>query len=149
VPQEGERGTRTPSGSDSSDSDSRPEPKGGANNRATGTDDKQPGRTHPVNAVWFPVTTYLDYVDPDASRNLNRFLPLVKWLLAIPHFIVPVFLWIAAFVLIVAWFAILFTGRYSRGMFNFVEGVIRWGQRSSRTRCCSSPTGTRPFRLGP
>jgi Domain of unknown function (DUF4389) len=72
----------------------------------------------------------LDYVYPDVPRELNRFLPLVKWLLAIPHFIVLAFLWIAVFfVVIVAWFAILFTGRYPRGIFDFVEGVVRWGQR--------------------
>jgi hypothetical protein len=72
----------------------------------------------------------LDYVYPDVPRELNRFLPLVKWLLAIPHYIVLAFLWIAVFfVVIVAWFAILFTGRYPRGIFDFVEGVVRWGQR--------------------
>jgi len=72
----------------------------------------------------------LDYVYPDVPRELNRFLPLVKWLLVIPHFIVLAFLWIAVFfVVIVAWFAILFTGRYTRGIFDFVEGVVRWGQR--------------------
>jgi hypothetical protein len=72
----------------------------------------------------------LDYVYPDVPRELNRFLPLVKWLLVIPHFIVLAFLWIAVFfVVIVAWFAILFTGRYPRGIFEFVEGVVRWGQR--------------------
>jgi hypothetical protein len=72
----------------------------------------------------------LDYVYPDVPRDLNRFLPLVKWLLVIPHFIVLAFLWIAVFfVVIVAWFAILFTGRYPRGIFDFVEGVVRWGQR--------------------
>jgi hypothetical protein len=54
----------------------------------------------------------------------------VKWLLVIPHLIVLLFLWIAALVVVVlAWFAILFTGRYPRGMFGFVEGVLRWGQR--------------------
>jgi len=72
----------------------------------------------------------LDYAYPDASRDLNRWLPLVKWLLAIPHFIVLAFLWIAAIVVVViSWFAILFTGRYPRGLFDFVEGVIRWGAR--------------------
>ncbi len=72
----------------------------------------------------------LDYAYPDVPRALNRFLPLVKWLLVIPHFIVLAFLWIAVFfVVIVAWFAILFTGRYPRGIFDFVEGVVRWGQR--------------------
>ncbi len=73
---------------------------------------------------------HLDYVEPDGGRSLNRWLPLVKWLLAIPHLIVLAFLWIAVFfVVIVAWFAILFTGRYPRGMFDFVEGAIRWGAR--------------------
>jgi uncharacterized protein DUF4389 len=72
----------------------------------------------------------LDYPYPDAQRDLNRWLPLVKWLLAIPHYIVLFFLDIAVLVVvIVAWFAILFTGRYPRGMFDFVEGVIRWHNR--------------------
>ena len=73
---------------------------------------------------------HLDYVYPDAGRDLNRWLPLVKWLLAIPHFIVLAFLWIALFfVVFVAWIIIIFTGRYPQGMFRFVEGVIRWGAR--------------------
>ncbi|MFL5943819.1 MAG: DUF4389 domain-containing protein, partial [Gaiellaceae bacterium] len=72
----------------------------------------------------------LDFPYPDARNGLNRWLPLVKWLLAIPHYVVLVFLSIAAFVcVIVAWFAILFTGRYPRGIFDFVEGVIRWWNR--------------------
>ena len=67
---------------------------------------------------------------PDAERDLNRWLPIVKWLLAIPHYILLFFLVIAAVVaVIVAWFAILFTGRYPRGLFDFVEGVLRWEQR--------------------
>ena len=67
---------------------------------------------------------------PTSQRDLNRWLPLVKWLLAIPHYIVLFFLWIAALVVvIVVWFAILFTGRYPRGLFDFVEGVIRWHNR--------------------
>src|SRR6266545_2698771 len=58
----------------------------------------------------------LDFPYPDAERELNRWLPLVKWLLAIPHYIVLIFLWIAAVVsVVIAWFAILFTGRYPRG----------------------------------
>jgi hypothetical protein len=72
----------------------------------------------------------LDFPYPDAKRDLNRWLPLVKWLLAIPHYIVLFFLYLAAIiVVIVAWFAILFTGRYPRGIFRFVEGVIRWHNR--------------------
>jgi Domain of unknown function (DUF4389) len=72
----------------------------------------------------------LDYPYPDAQRDLNRWLPLVKWLLALPHYIVLAVLYIVAFfVVIVAWFAILFTERYPRGLFDFVEGVIRWHNR--------------------
>jgi hypothetical protein len=75
-------------------------------------------------------SVHLEYVYPDAQRDLNRWLPLVKWFLAIPHYIVLLFLDIAVVVLvIVAWFAILFTGRYPRGIFDFVEGVIRWHNR--------------------
>ena len=72
----------------------------------------------------------LDYTYPDAARDLNRWLPLVKWLLAIPHYVVLFFLDIAAFVVVViVWFAILFTGRYPRDLFGFVEGVVRWHNR--------------------
>jgi len=72
----------------------------------------------------------LDFPYPDAQRDLNRWLPLVKWLLAIPHYIVLAFLYFAVMiVLLVAWFAILFTGRYPRGIFDYVEGVIRWHNR--------------------
>jgi hypothetical protein len=67
---------------------------------------------------------HLDYLYPDAARDLNWWLPLVKWLLAIPHYVVLFFLDIAAFVVvIVVWFAILFNGTYLRGMFDFVEGT--------------------------
>ncbi len=73
---------------------------------------------------------HLDFPYPDAEHDLNRWLPIVKWLLAIPHYIVLFFLSIGAFVaVVVAWFAILITGRYPRGVFDFVEGVIRWNTR--------------------
>jgi hypothetical protein len=72
----------------------------------------------------------LDYPYPDVPRELNRWLPLVKWLLAVPHFIVLAFLTVAGVIATIgAWFAILFTGRYPRGIFVFVEGVLRWWQR--------------------
>jgi hypothetical protein len=70
----------------------------------------------------------IDY--PDVEQDLNRWLPLVKWLLAIPHYIVlAVLLVVAIVVVVIAWFAILFTGRYPRGLFDFVVGVGRWGLR--------------------
>ncbi|MFC1967175.1 DUF4389 domain-containing protein [Chloroflexota bacterium] len=66
---------------------------------------------------------------PDAQK-LGRGMPLVKWFLAIPHYIVLCFLGIAALVCwIIAWFAILFTGRYPKGLFDFIIGVMRWGFR--------------------
>jgi hypothetical protein len=72
----------------------------------------------------------LDLPYPDAREGLTRWMPIVKWLLAIPHYIVLFFLSIAAFVcVVIAWFAILFTGRYPRGLFDFVEGVFRWWTR--------------------
>lgn len=73
---------------------------------------------------------HLDVDYPDAERDLNRWLPLVKWFLAIPHLIVLIFLTIGSFFAVLfAWFAILFTGRYPRGLFDFVEGVNRWWLR--------------------
>lgn len=73
---------------------------------------------------------HLDLDYPDAREDLNRWLPLVKWLLAIPHYIVLIFLLIGAVVAVaIAWFAVLFTGRYPAGLFNFVQGVMRWGLR--------------------
>jgi Domain of unknown function (DUF4389) len=92
----------------------------------------------------------LDYRYPDVPVELNRFLPLVKWLLAIPHYIVLFFLDIGAFfVVIVAWFAILFTGRYPRGMFTFVEGVIRWHNRVLAYAYILVTDRYPPFRLDP
>lgn len=70
----------------------------------------------------------IDY--PDVERDLNRWLPLVKWILAFPHYIVLLILGVLSFFAVIfAWFAILFTGRYPRGLFDFVVGVWRWGLR--------------------
>jgi hypothetical protein len=75
---------------------------------------------------------HLDLDYPDVEKQLNRWLPLVKWFLVIPHLIVLFFLFIgAAFAVIIAWFAILFTGRYPRGLFDYVVGVGRWALRVS------------------
>jgi len=73
---------------------------------------------------------HVELVYPDAQKGLNRWLPLVKWFLAIPHWFLLVFLGFAALIcIIIAWFAILFTGRYPRSLFDFVVGVTRWGLR--------------------
>jgi len=72
---------------------------------------------------------HLDFPYPD-THQMNRWLPLVKWLLATPHYVVLFFLWIGALVsIVIAWFAILFTGTYPRSLFNYVVGVLRWNNR--------------------
>jgi len=76
-----------------------------------------------------PQAIALDIQYPEAG-TLNRWLPLVKWLLAIPHYIFLLFLFLVELaVLVVAWFAILFTARYPKGLFDFTVGVNRWGLR--------------------
>src|SRR5947199_5646711 len=103
----------------------------------------------------YPSTTdhqsvHLDYPYPDAANDLNRWLPLVKWFLAIPHYIVLVFLQIAvAVVLIIVWFAILFTEHYPRGLFDFVEGVLRWRNRVAAYAFLLVTDEYPPFRLSP
>jgi hypothetical protein len=83
----------------------------------------------------YPSTTdyqavHLDLDYPDAERDLNRWMPLVKWLLLLPHYLVLLILaFFAFFAVLVAWFAILFTGRYPRALFDYVLGVMRWGLR--------------------
>lgn len=70
----------------------------------------------------------IDY--PDVENELNRWMPLIKWFLAIPHYIVLAFLSVAAvFAVIIAWFAILFTGKYPQALFDYVVGVARWWLR--------------------
>jgi hypothetical protein len=92
----------------------------------------------------------LDVPYPDVPRELNRWLPLVKWFLAIPHYIVLAFLGVAAFVcIVIAWFAILFTGRYPRGLFDFVVGVGRWGVRVSAYAFLLVTDRYPPFSLSP
>jgi hypothetical protein len=92
----------------------------------------------------------LEFPYPDAKQGLNRWLPLVKWFLAIPHYIVLIFLGLAAIVcVIIVWFAILFTGRYPRGLFDFVEGVMRWTNRVTAYAFILVTDQYPPFRLSP
>jgi small-conductance mechanosensitive channel len=117
-----------------------------------------------VNRVWaylalmndrYPSTDEPQYVRlewpyPGAPATVNRWLPLVKWFLAIPHYIVLIFLYLAAVVVsVLAWFAILFTGRYPRGMFDFVEGVFRWHNRVVAYAFTLVTDQYPPFRLSP
>jgi Domain of unknown function (DUF4389) len=95
-------------------------------------------------------SVHLDFAYPDARNDLNRWLPLVKWLLAIPHYVVLFFLYIAAFfVVIAAWFAILVTGRFPRGMFDFLVGVGRWTNRVVAYAHVLVTDRYPPFRLAP
>ena len=91
----------------------------------------------------------LDIAYPDAEQ-LNRVMPFIKWLLAIPHFIVLFLLGILAFfVTIIAWFAILIVGRYPRGLFNFTVGLMRWGNRVFAYAALLTTDRYPPFRFGP
>ena len=115
-----------------------------------------------TNRVWayltllddrYPSTTdgqsvHLDVPYPDAARDLNRWLPLVKWFLAVPHYVVLVVLnAVAALAVVAAWFAILFTGRYPRSLFDFVVGVLRWNNRVVGYACTLVTDRYPPFRL--
>ena len=92
-------------------------------------------------------SVHLDFDYPDAQQ-LSRWLPLVKWLLALPHYIVLLFLGIGAFfAVIVAWFAILFTGSYPRSLFNYVVGVLRWSNRVNAYAFTLVTDEYPPFRL--
>lgn len=92
----------------------------------------------------------LELPHPDVPRDLNRWLPLVKWFLAIPHYVLLFFLDIAAIVVVViVWFAVLFTGRYPRELFGYVEGVLRWHNRVLGYAYLLVTDRYPPFRLAP
>jgi hypothetical protein len=90
---------------------------------------------------------HLDFAYPDA-RQLNRWLPLVKWLLAIPHYVVLFFLGLGVVIAVIAaWFAILLTGAYPRRLFGFVVGVLRWSNRVNGYAFTLVTDQYPPFRL--
>ena len=91
---------------------------------------------------------HLNLTYPDVKKDLNRWMPLVKWFLAIPHYVVLAILAIVAiFCVIVAWFAILFTGKFPKGMFDFVVGYMRWGLRVSAYAILLVTDGYPPFSI--
>lgn len=95
-------------------------------------------------------TVHIDIPYPDAARELNRWLPLVKWFLTIPHFVVLGLLAVGACVcVIIAWLTILFTGRYPRPLFDFVVGVFRWWLRVAAYALLLTTDRYPPFRLSP
>ena len=90
----------------------------------------------------------LELLYPDVPTDVNRWLPLVKWFLAIPHYVVLFFLYVGVVLAVIgAWFAILFTGRYPRGIFDFVVGVMRWGNRVNAYAFLLITDHYPPFRL--
>jgi hypothetical protein len=92
----------------------------------------------------------LDIDYPDVPRDLNRFMPLVKWLLVIPHLVVLAFLVLGAIgAVVIAWFAILVTGRYPRALFHYVEGVLRWATRVGGYAFLLATDEYPPFSLQP
>ena len=96
-----------------------------------------------------PQFVTLDIAYPDAETQLNRIMPLIKWLLAIPHYIVLFVLGIIALIItIIAWFAILIVGRYPRGLFDFSVGVSRWSARVNAYMFMLTTDRYPPFRLG-
>ncbi|MYH40281.1 MAG: DUF4389 domain-containing protein [Chloroflexi bacterium] len=101
----------------------------------------------------YPSTTdeqsvHLDIDYPDAERDLNRWLPLIKWLLALPHWLVlGVLSILAMFAVVIAWFAILLTGRYPRPLFDFVVGISRWALRVAAYSFFLVTDRYPPFRL--
>ena len=96
-----------------------------------------------------PQGVNLDIPYPEVETQLNRFLALIKWFLAIPHYIALAVLWsLAVAVTVIAWFVILIVGRYPRELFLFVEGVLRWSLRVLAYAFLLTTDRYPPFRFG-
>ena len=92
---------------------------------------------------------HIEIAYPDVKNELNRWMPLVKWILAIPHYIVLWFLYIVVFVcVVIAWFTILFTGRYPKGLFYLVVDIYRWSLRVAAYAFLLTTDRYPPFKLG-
>ena len=95
-------------------------------------------------------SVHLEYVYPDAKTQLNRWMPLIKWFLAIPHYVVLVILFSGViFAVMASWLVILFTGRYPVVLFNYVQGVLRWENRVAAYALALVTDEYPPFRLEP
>ena len=93
-------------------------------------------------------SAHLQIEYPNAETDLNRILPIFKWLLAIPHYIILAVLWILVIpVTILAWLLILVTGQYPQGIFEFVVGVLRWSNRVGAYAFLLTTDRYPPFRL--
>jgi Domain of unknown function (DUF4389) len=104
--------------------------------------------TYPSTDEHQSVHLEIDY--PDVERQLARGMPLVKWFLAIPHYLMLIALYIGAvFAVVGAWFAILFTGRFPRGLFDYLVGVGRWHWRVAGYAFLLATDAYPPFRLAP
>ena len=92
----------------------------------------------------------LDIEYPDAENDLNRWLPLIKWLLAIPHWII---IWILSYVwvivVVISWIAIIITGKHPRPLFDFLVGYGRWVYRTLAYTFLLTTDRYPPFRFGP
>jgi len=93
---------------------------------------------------------HLEMRYPDAPKELNRWLPLVKWILAIPHYLILLVLLVLSIgAVIIAWFAIVFGGRYPRPLFDFIVGTVRWGYRVQAYMLLLITDKYPPFRMEP
>ena len=91
---------------------------------------------------------HLEFSYPDAEKDLNRWLPIVKWILALPHYLILIVLWVILVIaVIISWLSILITGSYPRGLFDFVVGVMRWSNRVSAYAFLLVTDVYPPFRL--
>ena len=92
----------------------------------------------------------LDIEYPDAQNDLNRWLPLIKWLLALPHWIIiGILSYVYLIVLVISWIAIIITGKHPRGLFDFLVGYSRWAYRATAYAILLTTDRYPPFRFGP
>ncbi len=93
---------------------------------------------------------HLDFEYPEGDNAVNRWLPLIKWLLALPHWIIISVLSIVYLIVVaISWFAIIITGKHPRGLFDFLIGCSRWAARTTAYAFLLTTDRYPPFRFGP